>query len=247
VAVQLDDGTSLELSGSGGRPGTFPVLTELGEEAALVQGRAEYDSRGRLSRLFWGEADAEALRWDEENRPVLFRVFTGDYSFAALEYLPHELTETWYDREGAPLVIFTSQSGMRSRFFVSPGHGEGPEGAPDPGKVLLFYHTNEGLISQIEIAGGKTLSALYNEKGTPLYLGRKDGGQDYNWRYQWDEAGFLVRFSGGTGEDPVDYRYEYTLDSRGNWTERRALAMEEAGGVLVPVRIDVIRRTIRYE
>jgi hypothetical protein len=124
-------------------------------------------------------------------------------------------------------------------------------------KTGIFYN-NEGLISRMEEAG-LTLSALYTERKMPRYLERPvvggpelpDGIETAAGRYnfQWDEAGRLVRLSGNS----LDCRYEYTLDSRGNWTERREIIYESMDSMdgeekwLIPVGVETIRRLILYE
>ncbi|MDR1899310.1 MAG: hypothetical protein LBQ55_04820 [Treponema sp.] len=64
--------------------------------------------------------------------------------------------------------------------------------------------------------------------------------------FQWDERGFLVRVTGTSGEDTVEYRYEYETDDRGNWTVRREIEMVRRAGLLVPVFRQELRRGIEY-
>jgi hypothetical protein len=251
VTVDLGGDGSLSLIRDGERLSAFPVLISIGNsgegQPVLLQGRCEYDAQGRITKLSISgtqqasgeEHDVELLQWDEENRPLLVRVFAGDYYFTALEYLPDSVIETWYDRDGKALWVVENDS----------------EG--------LDYN-NEGLVSRI-VFPAETLSALYTERGMPRYLEQipaapPEPGPDtqaapletVSYTYQWDEAGRLVRFSNTAS---LNCRYEYTLDDKGNWTERREIVMgplvpQAESGVperLVPERIVIIKRLIRYE
>ncbi|MDR2663523.1 MAG: hypothetical protein LBC31_11065 [Treponema sp.] len=267
VTVDFDGEEKLELVREGERFTAFPVLTRRG----LIQGRGDYDDRGRILRLFWESGDAEVLDRDGDERPVLWRIFSGAYYFAALEYNGASAVETWYDEEGK--ALFALESGSRGTNRISSSSGDGPGMGPAAGPVTIDYN-NAGLISAVT-GKGETRSALYNAGGMPRYLeiSRHHDSPDENinknnennenpdaglppresYVYQWDETGRLIRLSGGA-EGNRDYRYEYTLDDRGNWTELRELRMEllgpEAGegpeGRLVPAAVRRIRRTIRY-
>ncbi|MDR2072343.1 MAG: hypothetical protein LBP60_02780 [Spirochaetaceae bacterium] len=253
VSVEFDDGAVIELARAGERFRAFPLLVRIpgeeGPQTLLVQGRCEFDPRGRLRKLLWGESDAEVLQWDAESRPVLFRIFSGGYYFAALEYLEDKVLEVWYHREGAILCMVMSDSGEQKRFMPD---------SDDPAELersIRLYRDNGGRITGIETRE-LSVSARYSARGLPRYLERTipadssgEGAKTETYRYQWDEAGRLVRFNGG-GES-LDYRYEYTVDSRGNWTERRELRMQTLGSGddrrLTPARIRLIKRRIRYE
>jgi hypothetical protein len=45
---------------------------------------------------------------------------------------------------------------------------------------------------------------------------------------------------------PVDFRYEYEFDSRGNWIFRREIALSRQGGLLAPVYSRGLIRRISY-
>jgi hypothetical protein len=260
VTVELGEG-KLEISRPDGRFTAFPVLLPNSEsgENALLQGRSEYDSQGRITKLSisgasQGEQDLELLQWDEEDRPLLVRVFAGGYYFAALEYSADSVIETWYDRDGTALSILISSADSVRRIGSI---GEGSEGAGEPMEPIYFDYNNEGLISRIRASAG-TLSTLYTERGMPRYLEQIPAPPDpadtpaapaetLSFTYQWDEAGRLVRFSNNAS---LDCRYEYTLDDKGNWTERRGIVMrplvQQDDGRLVPERVEIIKRVIRY-
>jgi hypothetical protein len=71
---------------------------------------------------------------------------------------------------------------------------------------------------------------------------------------QWDERGLLVRLSGGgpageegsTAAEFLESRYDYTLDARENWTERRERKMARRFGALAAGPGPVIKRVIQY-
>ncbi|MDR2552427.1 MAG: hypothetical protein LBD31_04575 [Treponema sp.] len=282
VAVNFGDGTSLELVREDRRLTAFPVLVSSAEGSVFTQGRAEYDSLGRCSKVSWnggGEGqsfDVEVLEWDDENRPLLTRVFAGDYYFAALEYPGFE---TWYGRDG--VVLFVLMHGAASRRQITPRFPSREEEAAAGEEIreTRFFHTAGGRISRIEGPGG-TVSVRYDRKGLPRYVeqtgppgpaGSDPPGPDgsglevpvparpetWSLVYQWDEAGRLVRLRGGSsgpaGSEPeiMDCLYEYILDSRGNWIERREWSMVSIGPGeaqrLAPRSSTTTRRTIRYE
>ncbi|GHV85730.1 hypothetical protein AGMMS50230_13380 [Spirochaetia bacterium] len=295
---------NLVFSRDGEKIRSFPVLINSAAGGpALFQGLVSYDKEGRLARLSWENPaqspapssaaapsgqdsgqDAEVLQWDGDGRPVLFRIFAGDYYFAALEYTAGSVIETWYNRDGAALfVLITGPAGRLIMPASPPQTGEKPQADEKPAdgqnenrETKIFYNSN-GRISRIEDAAG-TAAALYTTKGMPRYLellqyGTSAGTSENTvenaaentaaYTYQWDEAGRLVRLSRepanadsfGNRDSPLgdtgDYRYEYTLDSRGNWIERREITMgrvgdQETGERSVPVTVKTIRRTIRY-
>ena len=288
ITVDMGDGKQLVYSrNSDGKVLSFPILMAEGSDtngkgSVFFQGRCEYN-QGRLSKLTWEEpggssgtegTDAEILQWDADGRPLLCRVFSGDYFFIALEYRSDSMIETWYNRDGKALYIAIAESAGQTRIFAGTAEPAGQTSAPaDPAAKQVsshqetrFYYNSDGLISKIEYAvganddnggeAGKSMTALYNQQGMPLYLEQVLAEERAVYWWQWDKAERLVRFSGnpaiqGPEVIPVlDYRYEYTLDVRGNWTERRGFSMvpvDPDRTYLVPDQVQVIRRVIRYE
>jgi hypothetical protein len=256
---------SLILSYKGDTLESFPVFLNSGagqtdgqpaedspREGKLVQGKAQRNADGTprmisytLPELSGGapgepggeDMEAEILEGDEESRPLLVRVRQGDaYSFVVLRY-SQDIAETWFDGEGKPLFAITLDK-----------DGKGGE----------YHYNNQGLISGIQFPIG-TWSAVYTADGLPRYVHRQfpasaepevsGESQTAYERYtlQWDEAGRLVRLSGGPGEIPLmDCRYSYTLDSRGNWVERREIRMINQGERLFPSPGLTVKRTIDY-
>ncbi|MDR3167378.1 MAG: hypothetical protein LBT93_05495, partial [Treponema sp.] len=178
--------------------------------------------------------------------------------------------ETWYDREGEALAVFT---------YLSGTSGEGPgfryiKNQNDAGETeTTYYHDGFGNISGVDSPLG-SFSAGYIREGRPRYGERRvllqpvpaegEGEEEpvpsefyQSYTFQWDEGGFLVRITGTPGPgaetgdsgdgDPVDFRYDYTLDERGNWIERREIRMIPRLGMLIPRPGSRVTRTIVYE
>jgi hypothetical protein len=266
---------------------TLPGPSEGRHEGRALQGRAQWDPAGALKLLSCvpsgqGEVsaeipaestagisggtsgaalEAETLSFDEESRPVLLRVKTGEtYAFAVLDYAVRRITETWFDEEGNPLLALVPEE---------RGNGRGS-----------YLYNSQGLISELLTPAG-TWSALYTSRGLPRYMERRpaaegpsaaeegagQGGADAGqvnagrtdadpqspappverYTFQWDEAGRLVRLSGGPGGTPSsDYRYTYVLDDRGNWIERREIRMISREGGLFPAPGLRVRRSFSY-
>jgi hypothetical protein len=114
--------------------------------------------------------------------------------------------------------------------------------------------------------------ALQDAAGPPAALPvATDPG---HFSFQWDENGRITRFTGvyrglplpdapgnidgqvpsggdamdgdATGGEETDVRYEYILDERGNWIERRATSMTHRAGFLVSGTVERIFRRIEY-
>ena len=118
-------------------------------------------------------------------------------------------------------------------------------GRSDRGEAITRHdYGSFGEVSAIESSDG-AFSALYAGPGRPRYWTRREAdGPAENLVLQWDEAGLL---RGITSRDKsVDIRYAYTLDDKGNWTERQEQAMIKRFGVLVPQAPATVRRIIAY-
>ncbi|MCL2472471.1 MAG: hypothetical protein FWF26_02230, partial [Treponema sp.] len=197
--------------------------------------------------------------------PFLVRASRGDaWYFIYLSGAGNEDLETWYDEDGNALGIYgyflqeigkdkriasirdytvSGDTGLTERYFDSRNfltELDGPEGIF---RVLYFHvylprywerHQREGY------NGGDGNSAAYNAVWG-------------NFSLQWDDGGSLVRItrelSGEvqSADDPVDYRYEYNLDEKGNWIERKEIRMIRRFGFLVPVPGITIKRTLEYK
>jgi YD repeat-containing protein len=187
---------------------------------------------------------------------VYFLAFQSDHT---------GISETWYDPEGNALGFFRCRSryaGEDLRIGSLVSYTGGDETSE------WYEYDSFGNISEIVAAQG-TFSALYYQKNYPKSYPRywerqvlespspgsaeeappiTEGIQNYT--LQWDEKGFLVgMFEGSDGnpETAVDARYEYTVDRRGNWTERQEIRMVRRLGVLMPSPGLTIKRRITYE
>ncbi|GHV72120.1 hypothetical protein AGMMS49928_27840 [Spirochaetia bacterium] len=228
----------------------FPVLLE----GALEQVRARFGPIGQL----WGfviSTDPEIiLEFPEYSSGRSFlATFTKDgqvYTVAG-EWTEGSFTETWYDGEGEFKGFFQT--------VLSPEADHrrviGRVGESENGDVLdLYYYDSFGNVSKLESAAGDFL-AIYTAVDKVRYWERHPAALPELWlSLQWDERGLLVRLSGGgpSGEDGstaaefMESRYDYTLDSRGNWTERRERKMLRRFGALAAGAGPVIKRVIQY-
>jgi YD repeat-containing protein len=201
------------------------------------------DPYGFVARLTGGEQ-------------VYFLAFQSDHT---------GITETWYDAAGNAVGFFSSRSryageDLRIGSLVSyTGEDETRE---------WYEYDSFGNVSEIVAPQGR-FSALYYQnnypKSYPRYWERQvlegsspgsaeealpvsEGIQNYT--LQWDEQGFLVSMleeTEGNPETGVVSRYEYTLDRRGNWTERQEIRMVRRLGALMPTAGLTIKRLITYE
>jgi hypothetical protein len=185
----------------------------------------------------------EFLEYRGEN-PSLARInIGGTWYFAVPEYLDRRVNETWYDPEGLAQAFFS----LEYREVEGKKRLVSADIRSDQGEVMLTYGYNSaGRISGLS-APETTVTALYTAGLRPRYWERP--GENYT--LQWDEKGFLIRLTGvltGDMPDPrlLDIRYDYTLDKRGNWTERREVSFVRRFGRMVPEAETTITRTIAY-
>ena len=266
VTLVLDSRELRLRAGKNGRLEEFPF--PYGGE--LIQARAHFGEDGTL-RGFTLEAEDP---WNIEFLPageaaaLLARISRGgEVYFAVLQSPGSAIPETWYDGEGTALGVFVFRFGAGGNGPVLiTGRFEGAETAAAPSDERYDFDSF-GNIQGIETPRGR-VSALYNRAGRPRYWerpipppvpGETAGGEkpepsaplrEEPLTLQWDERGLLVRLvpsppfpEEGEGEE---YRYEYTLDERGNWIERRERRMIRRFGVLVPDRLTLISRIIEY-
>jgi YD repeat-containing protein len=174
-----------------------------------------------------------------QGAPGLVRIsHGGDWYFAAPDYLETRTNETWYSAEGLAQGFFALeyrlQDGAR-RLVSTDGRSDGDE------IILTYDYNSAGRLSGISAPGGE-YAALYDAAARPRYWERPEGA----YALQWDERGLLVRLTGGAPEEQIDLRYDYTLDERGNWIERRETAFDRRFGRLVPGSSVTVRRIITY-
>jgi hypothetical protein len=148
------------------------------------------------------------------------------------------IAETWYD----PWGIFAAY------FKTLLGPGDLPAG----GTRRVLGLEGEGCNRDCRYESGGNMSecsgdqgyfsALYNTQGRPRY---RVFGRSYG--LQWDEEGRLTDMrdlsplpaaAPGSGDSresfPAAFRYEYELDSRGNWIRRRGIPLFLQGNLLLP-------------
>ncbi|MDR2102226.1 MAG: hypothetical protein LBP43_06615 [Treponema sp.] len=179
--------------------------------------------------------------------PSLMRVFREDaVYFVLLAYTIRGFSETWFDAGGSGLAYWEAN-------FI-PHYGgsrlKNLEGADGTGAVFGEWDYDSGG-NLVEIRGPRgTYSALYDRRGLPRYWERRPSPEGFEaYTLQWDEGGRLVRLSGFSGpgdENLVDFRYDYSLDEQGNWTERREIRMFPRFGILFPGPGITVKRTINY-
>ena len=146
----------------------------------------------------------------------------------------YEILETWYDVTGNYLGAYAFSLidvGNYERISVMRDYHESGD--------TEFFYDSRGLLT--EAAGPLGLyKVLYYREDLPRYWERRPVAETDDWygsgefAFQWDEGGFIPRVTGGSGDLPFDYHYEYTFDERGNWIERREIQMLNQPGVLQP-------------
>ncbi|MDR2110138.1 MAG: hypothetical protein LBP32_02400 [Spirochaetaceae bacterium] len=257
LTLEMEAG-EYRVRGDDGAPAEFPVYFE----GRWCPGTLIADPGGGPGELrVAAEVPLEIvfLQHDTGARPLLARVTRGDtVCFTALRCGSGGISETWYDRDGNALAFMDSRfdpgEPVRRRTFLDFSTGLEELSRRD--------YDGAGNITEISSPGGN-FSALYDGRGRPRYWERRipaaaegSGGSAVSgegtgeiresYTLQWDQGGFLVRITGTSGEEPVDYRYEYTLDERGNWTERREIRMIRRFGLLTPVPGPAVKRIIEY-
>ncbi|MDR3356588.1 MAG: hypothetical protein LBO04_05300 [Spirochaetaceae bacterium] len=228
----------------------FPVLLD----GVFYQFTTNFDPDGKLRGFTAaGEKPLEILFLAFENsggEPSLARIHDGEsWFFASILYRAALVVETWYDADGNALAVFTAElpdgrpTAFRSVFAAAAMENADPDepSTPAPSECRLYFDSM-GNVTRVDAASG-VAEALYDGAG-PRYWDAPALGR---LALQWDEAGRLVRMAGYAQDGtPLDYRYEYRLDGRGVWTERREFRMTEELGVLIPAPGASFRRTIEY-
>jgi hypothetical protein len=251
LTLTLDSESYTLRRNGGGFFEEFPLLLD----GTLRRVQADFEPSGAIRELRINDEipwRIEVLEYAENPcfpapAPARVRVLREErVYFVLLVYTTRGFSETWFDAEEAGLVFWEAD------FIPLPGGNrlKRLERADRTGAVLgnLDYDSGGNLV---EIRGpGGTYSVLYDRRGLPRYWERRPAPEVFeSYTLQWDEGGFLVRVSGAAGpgaEDLVDLRYEYSLDERGNWTERRETRMFPYFGVLFPGPGLTVKRTIHY-
>ncbi|AEF86224.1 hypothetical protein TREPR_1663 [Treponema primitia ZAS-2] len=251
----------------GGRILAFPFFIN----GNFYQAEIVYDQAGLINTITL-DNPANPDPWEfeflqyEQGEGALARInHSGTWYFAALEYLDKRANETWYDPEGQALAFFSleyrekallaQQNPPEKRLISLDSRDEQGQG------IWVYNYDSFDRVSALDTPDG-SYSALYAaserfaakaRSSFPRYWERPES----NYTLQWDERGLLVRLTehAKPGSPPPvlpesasagDIRYEYTLDSRGNWTERREISLIRRFGRLVPGSEGVITRAINY-
>ena len=195
----------------------------------------------------------EVIEYDDPF-PSLVRGSRGvNWYFIFLARGGNEIRETWYDMDGVFLGAYgysLMEIGDKRRIHLVRDLAD-PSGA-----VLTERHYDSRGFLTDSLGFEGVYKALYFREDLPRYWEYRPGqaalsdlpetGAKYT--LQWDEAAFLVRMTGEdvSGAAFSDSRYEYTLDSGGNWIERREIRMERHSGLLAPARGTVLSRVLEY-
>jgi hypothetical protein len=246
---------------SGGRLAEFPF--SLGGE--FFQVSADYAPSGGVAALVFstaGEGEGEQEPWKAEF-PLPYipfespapeypgeaaRVSRGEsLYFVLFKEGGQYLAESWYDPEGNLSGYFVSrfeewEGRRRIRSVLSLSGAE------------RYYFESGAHVSAVRGAYGD-FSAVYGAKGQLLEWEFAPVEPDTPERFalQWDERFLLAAMrdispsrSPAPAEPPFEYRYEYTLDQRGNWLSRRETAYVTRDGLLVPAGVKQTDRRIVY-
>jgi hypothetical protein len=222
----------------------------------LVQVRALFGPAAQLRGFTIGKDPERVLEFQEAppGSPQSVRLTVEGEVYSILyERRDWGYLETWHDGEDEFAAYFeTSLQGDGDFPRIT-----GRSGVSTQGEVREQYHYDGfGNLSEAEKPEGR-FSALYTAPCLPRYWERypqgeapEEGGDGSQWlSLQGDEGGLLTRITGSAGageEGELDCRYEYTLDGRGNWTERREWRMLRRLGVLAAVYGPPVKRLIEY-
>ena len=242
VLIKMDD-FSLEFRrGLDGLIEKFPYMLN----NSLVQVSFVRRQNSEIDKIILGFPSGEAA-WNlevlehQDSFPVLIRASRdGFWYFIVLSRGVTEIKESWYDEEGNFLGAYRVS-------LVEIGYERKAGVVRDfsrPAEDTAHHYDSRGLLT--ETAGPRGVyRALYYRDDLPKYWERlpTEGEGAGNFSLQWDEGEFLVRI---VGEEAEDYRYEYTLDERGNWIERRETRMISALGLRVPAQGRTFKRVLEY-
>ena len=256
------EGYSLNFAfGPGGLPGGLGLIEEFPfmYDGAMTQVSLFYNDFMEIRKLIINYLPGEdpwimeILEYDD-SFPVLARGFRSNtWYFIYISRGVNGIRETWYDVEGNFL-------GAYSFSFGSIGEEQRIRVLRDfssSGEEMEFHYDSRGLVTDVTGSYG-LYRVLYFREDLPRYWERRPAAGDSpdtgNFTLQWDANGILLRMaSREDGEDPVNSRYEYSFDERGNWVERREIRMmrvsgDVSGGVgyYVPTQGTVFRRILEY-
>jgi hypothetical protein len=238
-----------------GRLEEFPFMLKGG----IVQVRFFYRglSGHEIREISLVSPSGEAL-WNLEileyrnSYPYIVRGTNGEaWFFIYFSRGINDIYETWYDQEGVYLGAYAlslAETGKNFRTWAVREYSN-----PLSIEVTEYFYDSRLFITEILSFSG-FYKVFYYRENLPRYWERlpRTGETEIStglFYLQWDEGGFLARIScltepgeGGFAES----RYEYTLDERGNWIERREIRMIRQLGLLVPTQGTVYKRVLGY-
>ena len=254
-----------------GRLEEFPLMLN----GRMVQVSLVYQGTGEIKEMVLDFPSGEES-WNLEFLeygdfyPSLIRCLRGDlWYFISLFKGGNVILETWYDEEGNMLGAYgytLTEVGHSLRIKAFRDYSN-PEG------VTYYFYDSRNFITESSGPNG-VYRVLYFLEDLPRYWERRPVQGDSvefrdragegvgNFYLQWDERGFLLRIAEEPGRDadtqnnpadslspavPVDRRYEYTLDEKGNWIERREIRMLHNMGLLVPSPGTTFTRVLEYK
>lgn len=254
-------------------PDLFSIPEEKGLSVSVASEKARYevafDALGRLALMpmFWAgsytavimKRNSSALPINielpdknirisvleyETARPLRFQYEqNGERFFGVLHYWGNSADESWYTEAGEVKAVYEYTLSMDRLIRVDMLSDDGV-----PIHLLRFHYNAQNEIALME---NDTLQTAYFYDGKNRLV-RVIGavithGESYETVYdrnfQYDEQGRLIRQYGLNEEGFFEYRYQYTLDSRGQWIFCRVQPWHEQFGRLVPGVETTITRT----
>jgi hypothetical protein len=257
VSLRFGDETLTLRRDGEGRLWEFPLFFD----GTFIPVRADYDAAGRIRRLA-AASPAYAFTADFPEDfltpgaagPV--RVYAGGaWYFVAVQEGEAALSETWYDQEGNFAAWYQARvrregpvRRIRSLEFRDP-ETRGRE---------QYDVDNGGRVTGVDSPRG-LFSAQYRD-GRPVYWRRAPAAEGAPaddpaapetpegtgaFALQWDGRGLLTAKRPQEGREG-EFRYEYDLDGRGNWTRRRDIEMTGLEDLLFPLFRGSFERRISY-
>jgi len=252
-AAVFGDGVSLVLRyDPEGRVEEFPFMLNgnIVRVSLMYRGGLEIHA---MDLSFESEEDVYRFEFLEylDSYPSLVRASYGElWCFVSLSKRGNVIMETWYDEEGIALGAYAFsliKIGENTRISAVRDYSN------RDGFVEYFYDSRNLLTESSGFNG--VFKVLYFLEDLPRYWERRPANSNGagNFALQWDENGFLLRITADTypadtypADSRVDYRYEYTVDERGNWIERREIRMISRFGLLVPSPGTTFTRVLEY-
>jgi hypothetical protein len=185
-----------------------------------------------------------------ESLPYLARVYGNNtWFFVYFTRIPDELLEAWYDADG----IFLNAISYSLMEIEEKKKIRAARDLSNSQIIAEYHYDSRGLISESSGSGG-LYRVLYFRQNNPRYWERlPSGGKDGAGKFAlfWDVNGILTRISNAeegeiTDGEFLDRRFEYRLDERGNWIERREIRMLRQGELLIPTPGNVFTRVLGY-